>query len=71
MGLINPDNLAILLRHVRCAAFELPFEVGEHFGHAGDVGELWVLDQLSQSAPVAAVVTTEQVVGLSPREPGS
>jgi DEAD/DEAH box helicase domain-containing protein len=28
MGLINPDNLAILLRHVRCAAFELPFEYG-------------------------------------------
>lgn len=32
MGLINPDNLAILLRHLRCAAFELPFEAGENFG---------------------------------------
>ncbi len=31
-GLINPDNLAILLRHLRCAAFELPFEIGEPFG---------------------------------------
>jgi DEAD/DEAH box helicase domain-containing protein len=40
MGLINPDNLAILLRHVRCAAFELPFEIGEKFGGAGDVDEL-------------------------------
>ena len=24
-GLINPDNLAILLSHIKCAAFELPF----------------------------------------------
>jgi DEAD/DEAH box helicase domain-containing protein len=47
MGLINPDNLAILLRHVRCAAFELPFEVGEQFGQAGEVGEL--LDFLVES----------------------
>lgn len=40
MGLINPDNLAILLRHVRCAAFELPFEPGETFGEFGPIGEL-------------------------------
>jgi DEAD/DEAH box helicase domain-containing protein len=40
MGLINPDNLAILLRHVRCAAFELPFESGEPFGALGEVDEL-------------------------------
>jgi DEAD/DEAH box helicase domain-containing protein len=40
MGLINPDNLAILLRHVRCAAFELPFEIGESFGAVGEVDEL-------------------------------
>ena len=31
-GLINPDNLLILLAHVKCAAFELPFRKGEHFG---------------------------------------
>jgi DEAD/DEAH box helicase domain-containing protein len=29
---INPDNLAILANHLRCAAFELPFEKGERFG---------------------------------------
>ncbi len=40
MGLINPDNLAILLRHLRCAAFELPFEAGEPFGGSGEVVEL-------------------------------
>jgi DEAD/DEAH box helicase domain-containing protein len=40
MGLINPDNLAILIRHLRCAAFELPFEPGEAFGDFGPVDEL-------------------------------
>jgi DEAD/DEAH box helicase domain-containing protein len=40
MGLINPDNLTILLRHLRCAAFELPFESGESFGSFGEATEL-------------------------------
>jgi DEAD/DEAH box helicase domain-containing protein len=31
-ALINPDNLLILLQHIRCAAFELPFRTGEAFG---------------------------------------
>ena len=31
-GLINPDNLLILLSHIQCAAFELPFRDGERFG---------------------------------------
>ncbi len=29
---INPDNLLILLHHIKSAAFELPFERGEKFG---------------------------------------
>jgi DEAD/DEAH box helicase domain-containing protein len=32
-ALINPDNLHILLDHVKCAAFELPFANTEEFGH--------------------------------------
>ncbi len=32
-ALVNPDNLLILLGHIRCAAFELPFHAGEGFGH--------------------------------------
>jgi DEAD/DEAH box helicase domain-containing protein len=32
-GLISPDNLVILLNHLKCAAFELPFESGEHWGN--------------------------------------
>jgi DEAD/DEAH box helicase domain-containing protein len=31
-GLIDPNNLIILLSHVKCAAFELPFDDGERFG---------------------------------------
>jgi len=31
-ALINPDNLHILLDHVKCAAFELPFSDDEGFG---------------------------------------
>src|SRR4051812_23460968 len=33
-ALINPDNLHILLDHVKCAAFELPFAADESFGAA-------------------------------------
>jgi DEAD/DEAH box helicase domain-containing protein len=29
---VNPDNLQVLLNHVKCAAFELPFEADERFG---------------------------------------
>ncbi len=32
LGLINPDNLLILVSHLKCAAFELPFVDGEQFG---------------------------------------
>jgi DEAD/DEAH box helicase domain-containing protein len=34
-ALINPDNLHILLDHVKCAAFELPFRIDEQFGAEG------------------------------------
>jgi DEAD/DEAH box helicase domain-containing protein len=38
-ALIHPDQLLILLDHVRCAAFELPFRDGETFG-GEDLGEM-------------------------------
>ena len=31
-GLVNPDNPYILVSHLKCAAFELPFANGERFG---------------------------------------
>ena len=43
-ALINPDNLHILLDHVKCAAFELPFGDDERFGQrerAGDPRRCW------------------------------
>ena len=39
-ALINPDNLALLANHLRCAAFELPFKTGEGFGSIANVDEL-------------------------------
>ncbi|HAX68965.1 MAG TPA: ATP-dependent helicase [Anaerolineae bacterium] len=32
MALVNPNHLLILLEHLRCAVFELPFQNGESFG---------------------------------------
>jgi DEAD/DEAH box helicase domain-containing protein len=31
-GVIDPNNLIILTSHIKCAAFELPFQKGEKFG---------------------------------------
>ena len=44
-GLVNPDNIQILISHLQCAAFELPFGVEEKFG-GHDVSE--ILDYLSE-----------------------
>lgn len=38
-ALINPDNLSILISHIECAAFELPFQEGEKFGRL-EIGEI-------------------------------
>ena len=32
---IDPDNVEILIQHLKCAAFELPFRSGEPFGSLG------------------------------------
>jgi DEAD/DEAH box helicase domain-containing protein len=45
-ALINPDNLHILVDHVKCAAFELPFTTNEQYGRQ-DVQE--VLGVLAES----------------------
>jgi DEAD/DEAH box helicase domain-containing protein len=33
-ALINPDNLLILIDHIRCAIYELPFQSGDRFGNS-------------------------------------
>jgi DEAD/DEAH box helicase domain-containing protein len=45
-ALIDPDNLLIVLSHIRCAAFELPFQIGDQFGSYDAVGVKDILDFL-------------------------
>lgn len=45
-ALTNPDNVQILLKHLLCAAFELPFQPQEDFGSFDQVDE--VLDYLAE-----------------------
>ena len=45
-ALIDPNNLLIILNHIRCAAFELPFQVGEGFGNVDAIQVEEVLDFL-------------------------
>jgi DEAD/DEAH box helicase domain-containing protein len=47
-ALINPDNLLIVLNHLRCAAFELPFRMGEPFGSLPAEQVIEFLDFLQQ-----------------------
>ena len=52
---INPNNLILLLEHLKCAAFELPFRKGEQFGtiSADDLQAL--LEYLHQSEIIQPV----------------
>lgn len=50
-GLLDPDNLFVLGSHLKCAAFELPFEEGEVFGaHTEEMLHLLVEDGVLQRA---------------------
>jgi DEAD/DEAH box helicase domain-containing protein len=44
-ALINPDNLQILLAHIKCAAFELPFGTTEAFGRESVQDILQILSE--------------------------
>ena len=44
-GLVNPDNLHVLVHHLKCAAFEIPFEARERFGTEDTPGVLAYLDE--------------------------
>jgi len=46
MGRVNPDNMTILIDHVKCASFELPFVKGELFGEE-DLDE--ILEYLAEN----------------------
>ncbi len=53
-ALINPDNLLILLQHLRCAAFELPFRPKEGFGSLPRETLKSFLDFMSQTGELHA-----------------
>jgi DEAD/DEAH box helicase domain-containing protein len=44
-ALVNPDNLHILVDHVKCAAFELPFTTAESYGQVDVQDVLAVLQE--------------------------
>jgi DEAD/DEAH box helicase domain-containing protein len=44
-ALVNPDNLHILVDHVKCAAFELPFTTDESYGQVNVQDVLAVLQE--------------------------
>ncbi|MBS1250584.1 MAG: hypothetical protein MAG431_02178 [Chloroflexi bacterium] len=45
-ALLDPNNLLILLDHIRCAAFELPFQAREHYGNLSRVQTTELLEVL-------------------------
>jgi DEAD/DEAH box helicase domain-containing protein len=49
-AVIDPDNLIVFVNHLKCAAFELPFDEGEDFGGNPVTGE--VLDYLAREARI-------------------
>ncbi|HET6445619.1 MAG TPA: Zn-binding domain-containing protein, partial [candidate division Zixibacteria bacterium] len=46
-ALCNPDNLRIMVKHLGCAAYELPLKSGESYGGYGTVDEM--LDTLAEA----------------------
>ncbi|MBC8505885.1 MAG: DEAD/DEAH box helicase [Chloroflexi bacterium] len=48
-ALINPNNLLILLKHIQCAAFEIPFGSNESFGDLSPTQVTEILSILHES----------------------
>jgi DEAD/DEAH box helicase domain-containing protein len=51
---IDPDNVEILISHLKCASFELPFEAGESFGDVAPEAVVDGLEYLAQHKVVLA-----------------
>ncbi len=60
---IQPDNLEILVNHLKCAAFELPLESGEAFGEVDLAAALRTAGGSRLSAP------QRRLSGTGPRKP--
>src|SRR5439155_10427841 len=61
--LIDPDNLHILVDHIKCAAFELPFTACEAFGRH-DLQE--ILGVLAEQGLVHRTVGNDAASGAEP-----
>ncbi|HYN89335.1 MAG TPA: DEAD/DEAH box helicase [Ardenticatenaceae bacterium] len=57
-ALINPDNLEILVKHLTCAAFELPFPDGEGFGSVSPAVVAEILAFLEQEGVLHSAAGT-------------
>lgn len=51
-SLVNPDNLLILMSHLQCAAFELPFSEDEGFGSHPPAETARILEYLEEETVV-------------------
>ncbi|MBI1851087.1 MAG: DEAD/DEAH box helicase [Planctomycetes bacterium] len=49
-AVIDADNLVIRTNHLKCAAFEIPFRVGENFGATGETA--MILDYFEREAKI-------------------
>lgn len=49
-AIINPDNLLILLKHIQCSLFELPFSHNDHYGALSPETLQELLDFLCQAS---------------------
>jgi DEAD/DEAH box helicase domain-containing protein len=53
-ALVNPDNLFVLMSHLPCAAFELPFEEGERYGDQDQAATQQALQSLGDAGELLA-----------------
>jgi DEAD/DEAH box helicase domain-containing protein len=68
-GLIAPDNLIILSNHLKCAAFELPFEAGEKFGRFQQTAEL--LEALAEEGLLHKQAASDRYFWMSDHYPAN
>ena len=62
-ALVNPDNLHILVDHVKCAAFELPFTTSDAFGARRRAGSARRAAGVGPRAPLGHVGATTDAAG--------
>ncbi len=59
---IDPDNIEILIQHLKCAAFELPFEPDDAYGDVPDDALAEALDYLADNGVVHSTSSAAGVI---------